>query len=338
MSRGSPGRNVPRNCELSPICRQRVSRSRPSASCPRSQPASAPRTSPPAAVSSSARAHPSAAALAVPAAACGPDRERGVADQADPAERHPGHLDVVDDLHEGLGPLATTSAIGRASWSRGVRRIAATASSVAAPGGSETVRRTPSRPVIRVVERRALADVDVPDDVDQALALGQRAVQGGDGIDEDVAVRQHLVGERVAEQVAGGRGQRPARARCRARPRSPSRPAWTSGSSRARAGRAHPVRAHQQVALDPLAERTRPGPSVDRRTESAACAEPRHLRARAGSGRGRTARAATGRSCSRTRTGSGAAARAGRCRRGSGTGSTPWPSTRPRPDPPRVSR
>src|SRR6185437_2094168 len=31
------------------------------------------------------------------------DRERRVADQADPAERHPGHRDVVDDLHERFG-------------------------------------------------------------------------------------------------------------------------------------------------------------------------------------------------------------------------------------------
>ena len=193
------------------------------------------------------------------------DRERRVADEADPAEHHPGHLDVVDHLHEGLGCADhAPRRSAPASWSRAACRIPVTAASVAAPGGSGHGAAYPVPAGHQGVQRRALADVDVPDDVDQAVALGQRAVQGGDRVDEDVAVWQHLVGERVAEDLAGaggevvlGHGAAPGHV--------PGVGRADRGQQPGPGGRADPVGADQQVGLGLLASvlaRARPGPRV----------------------------------------------------------------------------
>ena len=207
MSRGSPGRKRPENCELSPMSRQRASRLRPSASWRRSQAPSAAGTSPPATVSSWARAQPSAAALAVPGRRVRTDGERGVAQQAGAAERHPGHLDVVHHLDErlvgtgdGLGDRRSEKVRGRPPHARDGRagrraRGHRHRTADAVPAGHEGV------------ERRSFGDVDVPDGVDQAVAFTQRAVQRRYRVDEDVATGQHLVGERVAEPCARAGGQ-----------------------------------------------------------------------------------------------------------------------------------
>src|SRR5262245_14944490 len=148
MSRGSPGRNVPVNCEASPISRVRASSRCPSSSWRRSHTASAAGTSLAAAASSSARAQPSAAALAVPAAACGRTANAASPTRQTRPRAIRGTAMSYTAWTNGSATLATTSAIGVASTCSAVRRRPATASLVAAPGGSDTARRTPSRPVI----------------------------------------------------------------------------------------------------------------------------------------------------------------------------------------------
>src|SRR5499427_5515641 len=148
MSRGSPGRNVPVNCELSPISRVRASNCRPTSSCRRSHAASAVGTSPPAVDSSSARAQPSSAALAVAAAACGRTANAASPTRQTRPRAMRGTSMSYTAWTNGSATLATTSAIGAARTCSAARRTPATASSVAAPGGSDTARRTPSRPVM----------------------------------------------------------------------------------------------------------------------------------------------------------------------------------------------
>ena len=143
MSRWSPGRKVPPNCELSPISRDRASRARPTATCWRSQLASAAGTSPPAAVEFLGEGPAVVGGLGRARGRVRADREGGVADQADPAERHPGDVDVVDDLDERLGHAGhdlgdrrgQLGCGGLAAWrsppGRSPRRAAATP-----PGGS----------------------------------------------------------------------------------------------------------------------------------------------------------------------------------------------------------
>ena len=175
----------------------------------------------------------------------------------------------------------------------------------ARPGAGTPGAGTPSRPVISASSGAPSATLTVPDDVDQPVAPAQRAVQRGDRVDEDVAVGQHLVGDRVAEQLAGAGGQVALRARCRARPRSRRSVGRAAGSSRARPSELTPSAQTSRSAVAACSPSRRRSTSRVRRRPR----RNRSPRGRAGSGRHRTGRAGTGRSCSRTRTGTGAAAR-----------------------------
>src|ERR1700722_3779181 len=92
------------------------------------------------------------------------------------------------------------------TWTKGSAMWVTTSAS----GGASRRRAACRRPAVaaghELVERGARGHVDVPDHVDQAFPAPHRAVQTGDGVDEDVAAGQHLVGEGVAEQRVRGRG------------------------------------------------------------------------------------------------------------------------------------
>src|SRR5690348_15697364 len=101
------------------------------------------------------------------------DRERGVADQADPAECPPGHRDVVDDLHERLGHPGHDLGDGRGELPAGG---APHDGDGPVPGRAGRQRHRPADPVPpghQLVECLALGHVDVPDEVDQPLARGR---------------------------------------------------------------------------------------------------------------------------------------------------------------------
>ena len=156
----------------------------------------------------SARAQASAAALAVPAAACGRTTKAASPIRQTRPKAIRGHLDVVDHLEEGARRLAvTTSARGPAAGPRPSARTSATWRSAAVPGGTESSRRWPSSSVSSSSRSLALQVVPVPDEVDQPPARRHRPVRSRDRVDQDVAVREHVVGDGVAERRAGCRLQ-----------------------------------------------------------------------------------------------------------------------------------
>ena len=81
-----------------------------------------------------------------------PDRERGVADQADPAEAPSGARRCRRPPARTARPRPSRPRRSRAGASSPRRPAAPRRRSSTAPGGSDTARRTPSRPVISVVE------------------------------------------------------------------------------------------------------------------------------------------------------------------------------------------
>ena len=161
---GSPGRKLLVRCARSPTRRVRAVATRPRASCACSQRARAAGTS------------PSADRERVGERACvgrgfgrsrrdvGPERERGVADDADPPARHRRNRDVDDHLDEGFRGGADQLA-ERGRQERGERRSSARWSSRTAPAASDRSWRTPARSMRSVLERGALRHVAVPDPV-----------------------------------------------------------------------------------------------------------------------------------------------------------------------------
>ena len=231
MSRGSPGRNVPVNCEASPISRVRASSCRPSSSWRRSHEASAAGTSPAGGRQFLGEGPAVGGGLGGPRRRVRPDGERRVADEADPALRHPGNVDVVDRLDERLGCAGHDLGDRRGEH---LRRRPPHARHGLVGSGAGGQRHRPPDPVPpghEPVQLLTGGHVDVPDHVDQPVALGERSVEGGDRVDEDVAVGQDLVVDRILEGLAGG-GDRPAPAACRARRRNPHTTALAPGISR----------------------------------------------------------------------------------------------------------
>ena len=128
----------------------------------------------------------------------GTDREGGIADEGDPSERHPRHVDVVDHLYERLlapvhdlrdgGRHVGSGELPRPGHVPGAHRSRRKGQGLAPPGAIGH----------QIVERVALLVVVVPDEVREPPAGFEGAVEAGDGIDEDVSGRQQVVGDGVA--------------------------------------------------------------------------------------------------------------------------------------------
>src|SRR5439155_24075008 len=117
-----------------------------------------------------------------------------------------GYGDVVDDLHDRFGHTGHDVGDGRGELASG--GVPDDGDGLV-PGRAGRQRHRPVHAVPaghQLVEFLALGHVDVPDEVDQPLARGQHAIQARDRIDQDVAVLENLIGDRVAEPLAGGGG------------------------------------------------------------------------------------------------------------------------------------
>ena len=176
----------------------------------------------------------------------GTDREGGIADEGDPPERHPRHVDVVDHLYEQLrGPVhdlrdggrhVGIGELPRPGHVPGAHRSRGKGQGLAPPGAIGH----------QIVERVALLVVVVPDEVREPPAGFEGAVEAGDGIDEDVSGRQQVVGDGVAQRVEARRGE-PGFGD-RGPPRDVARVTRLGVGQQLRAGtRRDSVRAHQQV-------------------------------------------------------------------------------------------
>ena len=130
------------------------------------------------------------------------DRESRVTDQAHLAERHPRHLDVEHACTNGSATRATTSAMTGASSSCASRRMASTNSALAAPGGSDTARARPSRSVMSWSNSGPAATLRYQTTFISRSPGRTRPRCAGDRVHEDVAVGQHLVGDRVGQLLA----------------------------------------------------------------------------------------------------------------------------------------
>ena len=131
-----------------------------------------------------------------------PSSEGCVADQADPSEDHPRHLQIDDDLHERL--LGATHHLPERSWQG--RGSAAQVSDVALAHIARMERDGTQLAVpIRhqLLELRPLRDVAVPNEVDDPHALVDRSVRTRNRIGERVAAVDDAVGDRVMQRGGG---------------------------------------------------------------------------------------------------------------------------------------
>ena len=128
-----------------------------------------------------------------------PRGERGIADQAEPPERHAWALDVDDGLEKRR--LGLRYDIGDRAGQRGAIRMKRVGERLADGARWKRNRPADARPVgHQRIQLRALGDIAVPDEVHQPPSRLHAAVDARDRIDEDVAVRHDVIGDCVVQR------------------------------------------------------------------------------------------------------------------------------------------